>query len=180
MNLAIVFDGSASLSPDNFIISKELAKGTVAFFADENLFENGETASFVQFSSTVSYGGPFSSQEDFNTAIDAEIQLSNHTDIVAGMTRGVELLEDAPIAAGLFMVVVTDYVEPDYDPTVRLVARLGPAARKENRKESGRRPDSFLGSADPPSSKPTSVCMCWRERLFSLRLCPAKASPYSP
>ncbi|CAM9935183.1 unnamed protein product [Scytosiphon promiscuus] len=116
VNVAIVLDGSGSISSDNFNLSQAFAKDTVAAFADENLFDNGGTASFTQFSSFATPGGTFSSQGDFDAFVDAELQLSGGTDIPSGIARGSELLAAAPNASASFMVVLTDGVGGD--PTV--------------------------------------------------------------
>ncbi|CAN0402423.1 unnamed protein product, partial [Pylaiella littoralis] len=80
VNVVVVIDGSGSIRGDSqdededndWLASKNFAKDTVAAFADENLFVNGGTASYVQFAAAdVHTGGPFSSQADFDAFVDA-------------------------------------------------------------------------------------------------------------
>lgn len=114
--MVVVVDGSGSIAGDSqsededndWLASKNFAKDTVAAFADENLFVNGGTASFVQFSRSVNPGGPFSSQADFDAFVDAEGQLGSSTRIPLGIVEGQELLDAAPEASMSFMVVTTD------------------------------------------------------------------------
>lgn len=115
--MAVVVDGSGSITADNFLLSKDFAKNTVAAFAEENLFVNGGTASFVQFSSSANPGGTFSSQADFDAFVDAEEQISSGTNIANGIIAGQELLNAAADTSTSFMVVTTDGVGGD--PLVR-------------------------------------------------------------
>ncbi|CAM9502767.1 unnamed protein product, partial [Hapterophycus canaliculatus] len=108
VNVVFVLDGSTSISENNFILSKNFAKDTVAIFADQNLFENGGTASFTQFSDEASLGDTFSSQEDFDAYVDAEAQINAGTAIFTGIARGRELLAAAPNTRTSFMIVLTD------------------------------------------------------------------------
>eukprot|EP00903_Cladosiphon_okamuranus_P005787 g5734.t1 len=115
VNVVIVVDGSGSIGGDSkddaendWLASKNFAKDTVAAFADENLFVNGGTASFVQFSGSANPGGTFSSQADFDAFVDAEEQLGSSTVISSGINAGQELLNAAPEASASFMVVTTD------------------------------------------------------------------------
>ena len=120
VNLAVVIDGSGSIGYEDFELAKEFAKDTVAAFADKNLFENNGTASFVQFSDSADSGGPFFSQEDFDSYVDLQQQLNSSTIIPAGIEAGRGLLADAPEATATFMVVMTDgTIETGQDPTVR-------------------------------------------------------------
>ncbi|CAM9935251.1 unnamed protein product [Scytosiphon promiscuus] len=108
VNVAIVLDGSGSIPSDGFLLSKDFAKNTVAAFADENLFDNGGTASFTQFGPYATLGGTFSSQGDFDAFVDAEGQLNGGSNIPAGIARASELLAAAPDTSASFMVVLTD------------------------------------------------------------------------
>ena len=53
VNIALVLDGSGSVGSDNFDIEQEFAKNLTAAFAESNLFANGGSASYVQFTSYV-------------------------------------------------------------------------------------------------------------------------------
>lgn len=115
VNVVVVVDGSGSIPGDSqddenndWLASKNFAKDTVAAFADENLFVNGGTASFVQFAGSVNPGGTFSSQADFDAFVDAEEQMGTSTSISLGIDAGQELLDAAPEASTSFMVVTTD------------------------------------------------------------------------
>eukprot|EP00903_Cladosiphon_okamuranus_P012913 g12056.t1 len=83
------------------------------------MFENGGTASFVQFDRGFdSGGGPFSSLEDFNNFVDQQSQLRDGTNIPQGIEEGQELLDAAPETTRAFMIVMTDgEIETDGDPT---------------------------------------------------------------
>lgn len=113
--MVVVVDGSSSIAGDSqeeedndWLASKNFAKDTVAAFADENLFVNDGTASFVQFASRANPGGTFSSQADFDAFVDAEEQKRSGTNIASGIVAGQALLDAAPEAPTSFMVVTTD------------------------------------------------------------------------
>lgn len=106
--MAVVIDGSESIGVDNFEVAKEFAKDTVAAFADKNLFENGGTASFVQFSDSAESGGPFFSQEAYDYYVDRQEHINGSTDIASGIEAGRERLALAPEATVAFMVIMTD------------------------------------------------------------------------
>ncbi|CAM9382994.1 unnamed protein product, partial [Hapterophycus canaliculatus] len=108
VNLAIIIDGSSSVNAAGFALSKEFAKDAVDAFADENLFVNGGTASFAQFSSSATAGGTFDSQATFDTFVDAKTQIFGSTNIANGVARGRELLAAAPPSTSDFMIVITD------------------------------------------------------------------------
>ncbi|CAN0446571.1 unnamed protein product, partial [Hapterophycus canaliculatus] len=120
VNVAIVLDGSGSIGATDFDLSKSFAKDTVVAFADQNLFDNGGTASFTQFSFAANAGGTFSSQEDFDAYVDDELQIGSGTVISAGIARGRELLTAAPNTSTSFMIVLTD--GNGGDPTVRFAS----------------------------------------------------------
>lgn len=124
--MVVVVDGSGSILGDSqededndWLASKNFAKDTVAAFADENLFVNGGTASFVQFAGSVNPGGTFSSQADFDAFVDAEEQMGTSTAIPLGIDAGQELLDAAPEASTSFMVVTTDGRSNGGDTLVR-------------------------------------------------------------
>jgi len=92
------------------LIEKEFAKNVTASFAERNLFANGGTASYVQFSSNVddSDTGTFYSLADFNDFVDANDYIGGGTDIDGGINAARELLNNASAASASFMFVVTD------------------------------------------------------------------------
>ncbi|CAM9524910.1 unnamed protein product [Pylaiella littoralis] len=109
VNLALVVDGSGSISPDDWELEKVFAKDVVAAFTERNLFENGGKASYVQFSSYVYSSGSFTSQEDFDEFVDADFQSSGGTDISEGVAEGQRLLSlNNTVASGAIMIVITD------------------------------------------------------------------------
>lgn len=89
VNIAIVVDGSASIGPDDWIEEQKFAKDAVAAFASLNVFENGGTASYVQFTSLPLDMGTFASEEAFNTHLDSLTQFEGGTDIVNGKETGI-------------------------------------------------------------------------------------------
>ncbi|CAM9786703.1 unnamed protein product [Ectocarpus fasciculatus] len=107
VNVAVIIDASGSVGTADWELSKEFAKNTVASFAEQNLFTNGGSASFAQFSSDASEGGTFYSVEDFDAFVDADAKYSGGTDIISGIAKGRELLSASP-ATTSFMIVTTD------------------------------------------------------------------------
>ena len=112
----MVVDASNSItttSPsDNFTRSewtkeKEFAKSLVAAFADRNLFENGGTASYVQFHSVVQSFGSFTSLEEFNDFVDRDEKGIGGTNIDVGMAKANSLLA-ANASTATYMFVITD------------------------------------------------------------------------
>lgn len=77
-------DGSPSLEPEEFDLAQQFAKDTVEAFARRNIFDNGGTASYVQFSGTTYDEGTFDSPESFDAHVDAVEQTGLGTDIVEG------------------------------------------------------------------------------------------------
>lgn len=120
-------DGSGSVhSVFERPLAVEFAKKTVTAFADLNLFNNGGTASFVEFAESTSEGGTFTSQEEFDDLVDVAPLLSDrdYTNVVAGIIAGQELLGTPSPGTTSFMVVITDGAARDpagevEDPTVR-------------------------------------------------------------
>lgn len=110
VNLAVVLDGSGTISTLKFSEAKDFAKNIAAVFAARNMFANGGTASYVQFSSDVdpSDTGTFFSLSEFNDFVDSNDQIYAGTDIDAGIIAAQHLLNDAPPASAAFMVVLTD------------------------------------------------------------------------
>ncbi|CAM9783070.1 unnamed protein product, partial [Ectocarpus fasciculatus] len=107
VNVAIIIDASGSVSTADWELSKEFAKNTVASFAAQNLFTNGGSASFAQFSSGASEGGTFYSVEDFDAYVDVDTKYSGGTDITSGIAKGRELLSASPTTTS-FMIFTTD------------------------------------------------------------------------
>eukprot|EP00752_Nemacystus_decipiens_P006426 g5789.t1 len=107
VNVVLVVDGSPSVEPEEFVLAQEFAKDTVEAFGRRNIFENGGTASYVQFSGSTSYEGTFDSPESFNAHVDTVIQTGSGTDIAEGLLVGVELLKANASSFG-FVVLVTD------------------------------------------------------------------------
>lgn len=112
VNLAIILDGSFSLSPANITLEQGFAKDVVAAFAERNIFENGGTASYVQYSIRVAPGthlfgsGTFLSADDFNDFVDFEGQPGGRTTNSIGIDEGREFLAANPGSAS-FMIVIT-------------------------------------------------------------------------
>lgn len=117
VNVAVIIDGSSSVSGDDFVLEQEFAKNAVASFASRNLFDNGGKASYAQFSSSASEGGTFDNIADFNTFVDDDGQMGGGTDIIDGLAKGRELLNANPATAS-FLILITDGEAPD--PTVRI------------------------------------------------------------
>lgn len=108
----MVLDASSSIKNesgiDEWALEVEFAKDVVAAFAERNLFENGGTASYVQFSNSAMNPATLTSKVDFDTYVDETPRgLSSGTDIADGIAAGRELLNASPSSAA-FMVVVTD------------------------------------------------------------------------
>lgn len=107
----MVLDASGSINGrsgvDEWDLENEFAKNTVAAFASRNLFENGGTASYIQFSDEAISSEPFSSKANFDAYVDSSRQVDGDTNIVAGIAAGRELLK-ASSSTAKFMIVVTD------------------------------------------------------------------------
>lgn len=122
----IVLDGSGSIEKDDgdlidkWELSKAFAKDTVEAFAEENIFENGGTVSFTQFSDVIpeTGGGTFFSKEAVDDALTSETLDGGGTDLTLGIMTGSGLLAQAPPASASFMVFLTDGQDGG-DPTVR-------------------------------------------------------------
>lgn len=71
VNVVVVVDGSGSIPPDDWILQQQFAKDTVEAFARQDIFDNGGTASYVQFGDTTYDEGTFDSAETFNAHVDA-------------------------------------------------------------------------------------------------------------
>ncbi|CAN0372348.1 unnamed protein product, partial [Scytosiphon promiscuus] len=107
VNLALVLDGSGSVSPSEFLLEKDFAEDTVAAFAARNLFDNGGMASYVQYSSTLTSSGTFGSEKEFNAFVDADKQSKGGTATSIGINEGARLLSINPADANI-MIVITD------------------------------------------------------------------------
>eukprot|EP00904_Undaria_pinnatifida_P002780 jgi/Undpi1/12502/HiC_scaffold_5.g02173.m1 len=90
VNLALVLDGSGSVSSSEFLSEQQFAVDTVAAFAARNLFDNGGMASYVQYSTFLIWSG---TGQGTNTHI--------------GINEGTALLT-ATDATASFMIVITD------------------------------------------------------------------------
>eukprot|EP00752_Nemacystus_decipiens_P018573 g16652.t1 len=108
VNLAIIVDASGTVDDLELADSIDFAKATVAAFAEQNLFENGGTASYAQFASSAQEGATFTSQLDFDNHVDTLNRISGGTRIDLGVAEGRRLLAAAPEATASFMVVITD------------------------------------------------------------------------
>ena len=80
-------DGSDSIRDEDWIKEQNFAKDAVAAFARRNIFDNGGSASYVQFSSLPLDMGTFYSEEDFDAHVDSLDQFKGGTDIVNGKRR---------------------------------------------------------------------------------------------
>lgn len=105
-------DGSGSVEQVDgaWELEKEFAKNTAAAFAAKNLFTNGGSASYAQFSTfaLTEDSGTFFSLEEFESFVDADEIIGGGTNIGAGIAQARSLLEDAPPASAAFMIVITD------------------------------------------------------------------------
>ena len=109
VNIAHVLDGSSSSGGStNFDIEKEFVKNVTASFAESNLFANGGTASYVQFSWGVSGTdtGTFYSLDAFNNFVDNNTYIGGGNNICAGIIAASNHLNAAPDASVAFMFVV--------------------------------------------------------------------------
>lgn len=77
-------DGSDSIEPEDWEKEQRFAKQAVAAFARRNIFENGGSASYVQFTTFPFYMGTFYSEELFDAHVESVIQFRGGTDIVNG------------------------------------------------------------------------------------------------
>ena len=84
VNVVLVVDSSLSIVESDWILEQQFAKDTVAAFASRNIFDNGGTASYVQFSSSTSDEGTFNSTESFDEHVDSVIQYEWYTNIAGG------------------------------------------------------------------------------------------------
>ena len=107
MNLAVVLDGSGSISAADFELEQDFAMDAVNAFADRNLFDNGGTASYVQYSSSLVSSDMFDNAQDFNDFSDADVQSGQSTVTSVGINEGTRLLGINPASAS-FMIVITD------------------------------------------------------------------------
>eukprot|EP00903_Cladosiphon_okamuranus_P021518 g19782.t1 len=107
VNVAIVVDGSGSIYPEDWEKEQTFAKQAVAAFARRNIFENGGSASYVQFTSLPLDMGTFYSEEDFDAHVDDVVQFGGGTDIVNGIQGGAELMDASPASFNI-MILITD------------------------------------------------------------------------
>lgn len=116
VNVALVLDGSGSINSTNWVLEKRFAKDVVAAFAERNLFENGGTASYVQFDWSLESSGTFYSLESFNSFVDGDVQGKFGTTISIGIAEGRRLL-NANDSSASFMIVITDGNDTSSDPS---------------------------------------------------------------
>lgn len=107
INLAVVLDASGSISSTEWELEKNFAKDVISEFESKNLFANGGSASYVQFSSGVSSFGTFDSSAAYEDYVDADSKILGGTNIEAGIMKGRELLNASPSTAAI-MIVITD------------------------------------------------------------------------
>lgn len=117
VNLALVLDGSSGIDDEEFALEQDFAEDTVTAFAARNLFANGGTASYVQFSDMLVSSGTFDSAEAFIEFSDNDYQDAGGGRIASiGITEGtVRLL--ATEAAAWFMIVITDGISSNVAET---------------------------------------------------------------
>ena len=107
MNLALVLDGSGSINADDFLLEQAFAIDAVNAFADRNLFDNGGTASYVQYAAVLVSSDTFDSAQSFNDFVNADNQMGGGTNTFVGINEGTRLLGLNPATAS-FMIVITD------------------------------------------------------------------------
>ena len=107
MNLALVLDGSGSINADDFLLEQAFAIDAVNAFADRNLFDNGGTASYVQYAAVLVSSDTFDSAQSFNDFVNADNQMGGGTNTSVGINEGTRLLGLNPATAS-FMIVITD------------------------------------------------------------------------
>lgn len=105
--MAVIIDGSGSVSSVEEELEKEFAKSAVASFASRNLFTNGGMASYASFATIASEGGTFGSSAEFDEFVDTALTASGDTNIEAGLIKGRELL-NADSATASFLILITD------------------------------------------------------------------------
>lgn len=105
--MAVVVDGTGSVSDSEWEDEIDFAKGIVAAFDNFTLFNNGGTASYVQLASSVESSGVFASLDDFNDFVDLDEPGFGRSDVVEGIAEARVLLNTSESSAA-FMIVVTD------------------------------------------------------------------------
>lgn len=122
VNVAVIIDGSGSVSSAEEELEKDFAKSAVASFASRNLFTNGGMASYASFATTASEGGTFGSSAEFDEFVDTAPTASGGTNIEAGLIKGRELLNADFSATASFLIIITDGGWTNgNDPKVRLL-----------------------------------------------------------
>lgn len=120
-------DGSGSVNIYERPYAIEFAIDTVSAFAELNLFQNGGTASYVEFATDVTEGHTFTSQDDFDEHVEDAPRMADtdYTNIIDGIAKGQEVLPTSFPGTTSIMVVITDGAgttrnkgDPT-DPTVR-------------------------------------------------------------
>ncbi|CAM9338952.1 unnamed protein product, partial [Laminaria digitata] len=107
INVAIILDGSSSISRQDFQDEQSFAEDIVDAFAARNLFDNGGMAAYVQYASFVPTSGMFDSAQDFNDFAAADVQVGGGTTTSLGIDEGTALL-GANLATVSFMIVISD------------------------------------------------------------------------
>ena len=91
VNVAVVVDASTSIGGSDWELEQQFAINTVGAFAERDIFVNGGTASYVQFSSSVSFSGTFTSNESFVNYVNTVGRVSGGTDIEDGKCTRLKL-----------------------------------------------------------------------------------------
>lgn len=108
VNLAVIDTSSSGFIDSDWLQKKEFVKDIAASFAERNLFDNGGTASYVQFNGTEYTSGTFSSTQRYDAFVDGTLSATTgDANVAAGIAKGRQLLNAVPSAAS-FMIVVTD------------------------------------------------------------------------
>ena len=126
VNLAIILDGSGSIDDHEFELEQGFAVDIVTAFSGRNLFDNGGTASYVQYSSGLVSSGMFDTYNKFHDFSDADLQSGKGTITSVGIKEGTRLLGINPSSAS-FMIVITD----GRSNSVSITSAAADAARAE-------------------------------------------------
>ena len=119
-------DGSGSIEDQDWIEEQKFAKDAVAAFARRNIFDNGGSASYVQFSSFPLDMGTFYSEEDFDAHVDSLDQYKGGTDIVNGKrpNASAKPFSPSPILRVGCDVPLRQIADPSHPTPVSSVGRI--------------------------------------------------------